>query len=196
MAQHTAGESATRSGDQGPTSLPPRVSLIFQSPLNEAVHELWRTNRRAQNLDAIWAPHAPSLALGGEGRARACTIPHSRFARVELDPSPYQQLLFKEIVPVTCPDGRQRNVHVIKVCEEGVFQSQPVANFAQRVVDPQTEQQWHERVSLFTAFSLLDPVSDPCAVFLPRHMSWFRRRWTHEGQQSLETGDTVQLGGN
>ena len=36
----------------------PESPLIFQSPLNEAVHKLRRTNQRAQNLDAIWAPHA------------------------------------------------------------------------------------------------------------------------------------------
>ena len=100
VAHHNARES--RFGDLGPTSLPPQSPLIFQSPLDETVHKLKRTFFSIpKKLDAIWAPHV----LG-----------------VELDPNLCQQLLLKEVAPVTCPDGRLGSKTTLHFQKRHLFQ--------------------------------------------------------------------------
>ena len=53
-------------------------------------------------------------------------------------------------------------------------------------MNPQTEQQWHEWVSLLATFSLLDQVSDYCTIF--QHKRCGSGRWI----STLESGDIVQ----
>ena len=114
-AQHTAGESATRSGDLGPTSLPPRVSPphIFQLLSMNCARTLANQLACPKDLDAIH--------LGGRGEGEHVPV---RFNTAFCPCRVGSQHL------PTIAVQRDRTRHV-----EGVFRSQPVANFAQRVVD-------------------------------------------------------------
>ena len=195
VAQHTAGEfchALWRSG----THVPASQSL----PSSSSLHSMKLCTNSGEPIGVPkiltpFKPHTPSPKSSTRGRGTCLHDSILAFCPCGVGSQACQQLLFKEIVPVTCPDRAVKPTYTSSKYAKRVLANrfQFVADFAQRAVNPQTEQQWHERVSLFTAFSLLEPVSDPCAVF-PHVRRGSGADGPHEGQQSWETGDTVQLG--
>ena len=84
-------------------------------------------------------------------------------------------------------------MNVIQISQHFVFRSQSSAHGAQRIVDAQTEEQWHQRISLFPSLGLTDPVLRPC-VICPHMRFWLDVNRPHKRERSPKAGHLVQLG--
>ena len=138
---------------------PPTTSP--QSFVDDFVHESPRTHWCPQHLHALWVPHLGSQ-FRHSLRAHGCSIPDSGFATVQSNPCLREQLLSEAVVHCSGSVGDvRREVHVVQIREEVFLWPQFSRRLFQRVVDRQAEQQWHERVSLFTSFGLDDVMHFP-----------------------------------
>ena len=88
--------------------------------------------------------------------------------------------------------GAAEDIDVVQKREQIFSFDQVKFHFRQCVVNGKTKQQWHQWVTLFTPFFLVDSVPLPVCI-LPRIRCGGTVRLSHEWQEMAQTGDFQQL---
>ena len=141
----------------------------------------------AQDFDARWVPDFLAQIDHIRG-TRSAAIPHPGFPC----PGPGQQLFSQQIERATGPVWWRGHVNVVQTSEHFVFRFQSFAHSAQRIVDAKTEEQWHQRISLFSSLGLMDPVLRP-SVIGPHIRCGLGVKRPHEWEQSSKSWHLMQF---
>ena len=125
----------------------PQARLLLQAFRDVDFDECCRPDGRAQDFHTLRAPHL-SAELRHACRTDARFVPCAGLAGVHHNPCPLSQGGRQQVVDGPRPARLGHDVDVVEKREDVLPRLQLVLDLRQRVVYPQTEQQWHQWVAL------------------------------------------------